>query len=144
MQVGTPNAGTSHFLPQAPQFRGSVPISAHTPSQDLSPLPHSSWQTRPRHTDFPSAGAGHASLHAPQWAVSVAKSTQLPLHAVESWGQTLSHLPLSHTWPTAHAFVQLPQCFGSFERSLHAASHREKLGAQVTEHAPVVQTEVPF
>jgi hypothetical protein len=49
----------------------------------------------------------------PQFPSSVFVSTQVPLHSCWPSGQSFWHMPETHSSPTAHTFVQLPQWFGS-------------------------------
>jgi hypothetical protein len=49
----------------------------------------------------------------PQFASSLLVSTHTPLHSCWPVGQSSWQPPATHSLPTAHTFVQLPQWFGS-------------------------------
>jgi hypothetical protein len=61
--------------------------------------------------------------HAPQFALSLLRSTQPPLHAERPVAQAAAHLPAEQTWPAAHAVPQAPQLATSVETSTHLPPH---------------------
>ena len=62
--------------------------------------------------------------HAPQFASSLAVSTQPPPQPVVPPGQLSMHTPEAHTLPAVQLTAQPPQCPGSTVRSLHAPSQK--------------------
>ena len=86
-----------------PQFEKFEVVSTHAPLHSACPLGH--WHFPPPQL-WP---AGHALPQAPQLATSLAKLTQLPLHAVCPPEQLNAQAPLEQTLPLGQLFVQLPQ-----------------------------------
>jgi hypothetical protein len=74
LQVATLFAGTGHDMLQAPQFVGSLRVSMHEPPQSVEP----DAQLRVHLPCEQVCIAPHLVPHAPQFATSVARLTQVP------------------------------------------------------------------
>lgn len=99
-----------HWMPQPPQLSGSLDASTHAP-------PH--WIRGATHTHRAPAQVSppvQRMLHPPQLSESVCTSTHAPTQSAVGGGQLVAHDPAAQTSVGAHAFVQSPQCAGSFAR----------------------------
>jgi hypothetical protein len=67
-------------------------------------------------------GAAQVVPHLPQLDVSLVRSTQEPLHAVNA-PQSVEHTPALHTFPVSQAVLQLPQWSPSARVSTHELPH---------------------
>jgi hypothetical protein len=70
-------------------------------------------------------------------------STQLPLHAVVSGGQSEEHLPSEHTSMSLHSTPQPPQLPGSVLVFTQRSSQRAKPGMQLNAQASFSHAGVP-
>jgi hypothetical protein len=95
-----------HELPQVPQSNGFVAVSRHTPLQLVVPTGH--WHVLAAQVMPPV----HAFAQAPQLALSDARSTQPPAHAVRPVEQAATHEPELHTKLAAQPLPQAPQLAG--------------------------------
>jgi hypothetical protein len=84
----------------------------------------------------------------PQFAVLVARSTQVPLQLSLPSPHDVLQLPLLQTSPALHAVSQSPQYDGLLSRStqtlLPSLSQPTKLLSQVNAHAPALQRAAPL
>jgi hypothetical protein len=103
-QVGEPLLGCGHAEQLAPQWTGSVLVSAQVPAQSVRPprqaMPHE-----------PLSQVGKALLgavqtrpsHPPQWEVSLAMFTQDPSQSTVPGPQLKTQCPPAQTSPLAQA-----------------------------------------
>ena len=98
-------AVTGQTLPQPPQLVGELCVDVQTPLQSVPPFGHR--HAPPRHVVPPV----HATLQAPQFALSEATFTQRLPHAVVPCGH--AQTPPAQTSPGAQACPHAPQLFGS-------------------------------
>jgi hypothetical protein len=107
-------------------------------------LVHAAWQL-PAEQLCPSR---QAVAQAPQWAGSVFRSTQAPLHSVSPAAQVCWHVPPLQVWPAAQAVPQVPQFFGSVEVLVQTAAAPEPqicfgethTQAEAAQTSPAMQT----
>jgi hypothetical protein len=115
-----------HALPQLEQLPGSLVVSTHPPSQEVSPV-------RQVHCPATHAvNAGHEVVQEPQWALSRCRSKQPLEQLVVPAGQ--SHAPASQKEFVAQRLQVLPQCWRSSVTSQHLPSPQALVGLSV--HAP--------
>jgi hypothetical protein len=108
--------------PLAPQCALLVAGSMHVPPHWTCPAKHVTAHLPPEQTvplaqAVPALAPEHAPL-APQWALSVLGSMQLPPHSIVPLGQLSAHVPAAQTLPAAQAAPALapaqsplaPQC----------------------------------
>jgi len=82
-----------HVLPHAPQFRASTDKSAHVLPQSVAPEGHSHWPLTHERAPL------HTMPQAPQFAGLACRSTQPPLHAVNSGAHAEVHAPCEQYSP---------------------------------------------
>ena len=110
-------------VPHAPQFAGSMRVSAHAA---VTPLPQSESGDAHESAHEPieqRLPAGHALPHIPQLAASVASDTQRPAHTVCPTGHERVHAPAAQTCPGPQTVPQAPQLLVSLWRSRHDVPH---------------------
>jgi hypothetical protein len=105
---------------------------------------HVAWQV-PAEQLWPSR---QEVAQAPQWAGSVLRSTQAPLHSVSPAVQACWHVPPLQVWPAAQAVPQAPQFLGSVEVLVQTAAVPEPqtcfgdahTQAEAVQTSPAMQT----
>src|SRR5437773_1076799 len=101
---------TPHAIPQPPQLLGSLLVSVHAPLQETCPA----GQPGPKHMPIEHISPpAHCVAQEPQWAGSLARSTQRLPHLVEPPAHESPHMPWEQTRPALHVVPQPPQLFGS-------------------------------
>jgi hypothetical protein len=88
-------------------------------------------------------GALQVAPHFRQFEVSLARSTQEPLHPV-SVPQSLEHAPALHTLPLSQAVAQSPQCWPSARMSTQAPPQSVYPLLQSIPHLPDTQVGEPL
>jgi len=143
LQTAVPFAGTGHPLPQPPQCAVLLVVSTQFPEQAVS-APQLVLHAPPKHVS-PTA---QTLPHCPQFAESVAVSTQPVLHFARPGSQRKSQTLASHVAvPNAgalHAVVQLPQCCGSAAVSTQAPLQAVRPASHEMEQVLAEQTALPF
>jgi hypothetical protein len=87
-------------------------------------------------------------VQAPQWAGSVLRSTQAPLHSVSPAAQVCWQVPPLQVWPAAQAVPHVPQFLGSVEVLVQTAAVPEPqicfgethTQAEAAQTSPAMQT----
>jgi hypothetical protein len=126
------DAPEGHTVPHPPQLLVSRVVSKQPAEpQAVSPVPH-------RHAVTPALvpqlEPGPQTIpHEPQLKLSVARFTQLPLHAVVPAGQP--QLPLVQTPPSRHGWPHVPQSVALLEVFWQPSAHVTVPVGHV--HAPV-------
>jgi hypothetical protein len=82
------------LVPQPPQFLSSNQVSTHCPPQSAYPLSHMTAQEPWLQLTLPFAGAAQTVPHAPQFEMSLLKSTQAFLQALRPVLQLKPHVPV--------------------------------------------------
>lgn len=100
-------------------------------------------QWLPEQTAEPFAGTAHALPQPPQFAVFVARSTQLPEHAVSPPPQVNPHPSEEQDSPGAQALPHCPQLAGSTLVSTHEPLHCARPASQTNPQTFDVHTAVP-
>jgi hypothetical protein len=67
------------------------------------------WQDSAQAPPAQTSPSSHATSHAPQWSMSVAKFVQVPLHSVSSAWHSELQVPAEQTMPGSHSLLQVPQ-----------------------------------
>lgn len=122
-----------HFLPQPPQWFGSLVVSAQKLVHSVKADGHAGTQTLFAQLVVPPVGAVQTLVQLPQWFLSVFRSKQSSPHFVNPLLQVTVQLPLLHTGEPCplggpgHCWQVEPQWLASVSVAKHveAVPHRE-------------------
>jgi hypothetical protein len=124
-------------IPQPPQFASSPPLmTTHVPLQSVIWDGHG-WQTPPAQSSIP-----QLLPHDPQFAGSVWTAVQLPPHTASSGSHAqVLLMQLFMFWQTAR---QLPQWFGSWDRSAQTPAQQTSPDGHAVPHPPQLFVSLPL
>ncbi len=112
-----------HVVPQAPQLAGSMAVLAQYCDVPVPQVASGDAQVAPQWPSEHNWPVGHTLLHAPQLALLVFRSAQVPPQLVSPAPHETTHIPPVHEWPAAQALPHMPQFCSSVMRSAQEVPH---------------------